>query len=407
MPPTTAPLVPRNPGSELQVVAIGRISTVHQDVENIEASYRYIQDYLGRTYRGPMNIRLLGEQASGMLTDRATIREAEDLVAGGKIDLVIAEDLARIYRNPRYQYDFVQNAVDIGTRVICIGDNLDTADENWEITMGAAALRHGLHIPDTRRRVRRTATHSFHKGGMVQKIRYGYRKLTPDEAASGHFGPKDLRIAKQPECTPVIREMSQRVLRGETYAAVADWLESEGVSPGPYVLSRRWSPRIVVELLDDPILSGTRTFRDTICRPVFKTGKHKPERNSEPETEHCPDLAHITVEEHQLLQAEIARRRADRKRSRSSAARRNVPRSRTFWPGQTATCGICGGSMYFSGSYLRCRNSLPRYGASCWNHVQVPVELARQRVVSWLPEPTRRHPGHAPETPDGQQPVSD
>ena len=24
-----------------------------------------------------------------------------------------------------------------------------------------------------------------------------------------------------------------------------------------------------------------------------------------------------------------------------------------------------------------------------------------------LPEPTRRHPGHAPETPDGQQPVSD
>lgn len=392
MPPTTAPLVPKNPGSELQVVAIGRISTIHQDVENIEASYRYIQDYLGRIYRGPMNIRLLGEQASGMLTDRATIREAEDLVAGGKVDLVIAEDLARIYRNPRYQYDFVQNAVDIGTRVICIGDNLDTADENWEITMGAAALRHGLHIPDTRRRVRRTATHSFHKGGMVQKIRYGYRKLTPDEAASGHFGPKDLRIAKQTECTPVIREMSQRVLRGETYAAVADWLESEGVSPGPYVLSRRWSPRIVVELLDDPILSGTRTFRDTICRPVFKTGKHKPERNSEPETEHCPDLAHITAEEHELLKAEIARRRADRKRSRSSAARRNVPRSRTFWPGQTATCGICGGPMYYSGSYLRCRNSLPRYGASCWNHVQVPVELARQRMVSWLVAHLERTP---------------
>ncbi len=393
MPPTTAPLVPKDPGSELQVVAIGRISTVHQDVENIEASYRYIQDYLQRIYRGPINIRLLGEQASGMLTDRATIREAEDLVAGGKVDLVIAEDLARIYRNPRYQYDFVQNAVDVGTRVICIGDNLDTADENWEISMGAAALRHGLHIPDTRRRVRRTATHSFHKGGMVQKIRFGYRKLTPEEAASAHFGPKDLRIAKQPECTPVIREMAQRVLRGETYAAIAEWLESEGISPGPYVLSRRWSPRIVVELLDDPILSGTRTFRDTICRPVFKTGKHKPERNREPETEHCPDLAHITVEEHQVLQAEIARRRAERKkRGQSSAARRNVPRSRTFWPGQTAKCAICGGPMYYSGAYLRCRNSLPRFGASCWNHVQVPVELSRRRLVSWLVAHLQRAP---------------
>lgn len=392
MPPTTAPLVPKDPGSELQVVAIGRISTVHQDIENIEASYRYIQDYLGRMYRGPVNIRLLGEQASGMLTDRATIREAEDLVAGGKVDLVIAEDLARIYRNPRYQYDFVQNAVDAGTRVICIGDNLDTADENWEITMGAAALRHGLHIPDTRRRVRRTATHSFHKGGMVQKIRYGYRKLTPEEAASAQFGPKDLRIAKQSECTPIIQEMAQRVQRGETYAAIADWLESEGVSPGPYVVSRRWSPRIVVELLDDPILSGTRTFRDTICRQVFKTGKHKPERNGEPETEHCPGLAHISIEEHRLLQAEIARRRAERNRSQASAVRRNVPRSRTFWPGQTATCGICGGPMYYSGSYLRCRNSLPRYGASCWNHVQVPVELARRRLVSWLVTHLERTP---------------
>jgi len=313
---------------DLQVVAIGRISTVHQDLENIEASYRYIQDYLRRICAGPMNVRLLGEQASGMLTDRATIREAEDLVASGKIDLVIAEDLARIYRNPRYQYDFVQNAVDVGTRVICIGDNLDTADENWEITMGAAALRHGLHIPDTRRRVRRTATYAFHKGGMVQKIRYGYRKLTPEESASGHFGPKDLRIVKQSECTPVIREMVNRVLRGETYASIAHWLESDGIQPGPYVVSRRWSPRIVVDLLDDPILSGTRTFRDTIYRPVFKTGKHKPEPNPEPETEYCPELAHITAEEHERLRAEIARRRAAAASlGQSSSTRRNIPRS--------------------------------------------------------------------------------
>jgi hypothetical protein len=179
--------------------------------------------------------------------------------------------------------------------------------------------------------------------------------------------------------------MAQRVLRGETYAVIADWLNSEGILPGPYVLSRRWSPRVVVELLDDPILSGTRTFRDTICRPVFKTGKHKPEKNREPETEHCPDLAHLTMEEHQALRAEIARRRAETKnRWRSSGTRRNVPRSRTLWPGQSATCGICGGPMYYSGSHLRCRNSLPRYGGSCWNHVQVPVELSRRRVVSWL-----------------------
>ena len=385
MPLVATPLVPKDLGGPLNVVAMGRISTVHQDIENIEASHRYIQDYLSHIYQGPIHITLLGEQASGMLTDRATIREAEELVASGKVDLMIAEDLARIYRNPRHQYRFVQDCVDQGTRVICVGDNLDTSDENWEITMGAAALRHGLHIPDTRRRVRRTATHSFHKGGMVQKVRYGYRRLSKEESASGLLGPKDLRVARRQECTPILREMMDRVMRGDPYAAIADWLEAEGIEAGPYVDGGRWTARLVVELLDDPILSGTRTFRDTICRPIFSTGKHRPVKNSEPETEHCPELAHLSAEEHEALRLEIARRRAVRvAKTGSQPKRRGIPRSRTLWPGQVAVCGACGGPMYYSGKHLRCKNSVPRFGGLCWNHVQVPADMARKRICDWL-----------------------
>lgn len=386
MPMTTVPLSPRSVGGKLNVVAIGRISTVHQDIENIEASYRYVGDYLHRIYQGPMEVKQLGEQASGMLTDRATIREAEDLVAAGKVDLVIAEDLARIYRNPRHQYNFVQDAVDMGTRVICIGDNLDTADENWEVTMGAAALRHGLYIPDTRRRVRRTATHSFHNGGLVQRVKFGYRKLSAEEAASGEFGPKGLRIAKRSKCTPVICQMMDRVMHGAKYAAVADWLNGQGVEPGPYVESGRWTARLVVGLLDDPILSGTRTFRKTIYRPIFRTGKHQAKKNAEPETEHCPELAHLPREEHDALRQEIARRRAAHPSKNVQPRHRPhyVPRSRTIWPGQSVTCGVCGGFLYYMGKHLKCRNSLPSEHQTCWNHVQVPVELTRSRVVDWL-----------------------
>ncbi len=381
---TTHPLTPKS-GNVLQVIALGRISTIHQDVENIAASYRYIQDFLSRIYPGPTKIQFLGEQASGMRTDRATIRAAEDLVATGTIDLVIAEDLSRIYRNPRYQFDFVQNAVDVGTRVICIGDNLDTGDENWEITMGAAALRHGLHIPDTRRRVRRTATHSFHQGGMVQKVRYGYRKLSAEEAASGAFGPKNLRIAKLSECTPVIASMAGRVRAGESYATIADWLNSDGIAPGPYVTGGRWSARLVVELLSDPILAGMRTFRDTICRPVFKTGRHKATKNAEPETECYPQLAHLTPEEHSAVLTAIAARRRERTaKATGPPKRRGVPRSRSLWPGQSAVCGICGGLMYYAGRHLRCANSLRRMGECCWNRVQLLARLTRERVLECL-----------------------
>lgn len=388
----TQALVPKL-GDVLQVIALGRISTIHQDAENIEASYRYIEEFLSRSYAGKLDIQFLGEQASGMSTERATIREAEERIATGTIDLVIAEDLSRIYRNPRHQYNFVQDAVDVGTRVICVGDNLDTADENWEITMGAAALRHGLHIPDTRRRVRRTATHSFHKGGMVQKIRYGYRKLTPEEAASALHGSKDLRIVKRPECTAVIRELMQRVLAGESYAAITDRLNAQGIEPGPYVTSGRWSPRLLAEFLADPILSGTRTFRDTICRPVFKTGRHKSSKNAAPEKTLCPELAHLTPDEHEaLLSVMAARSIRFRVRSNDSSPRCGLPRSRSFWPGQALTCGVCGGLLYLSGRYLRCARSLPRNGGRCWNRIQVSRDLVRLRFIQWLLEFTAAHP---------------
>lgn len=56
------PLTPKS-GDTLRVIALGRISTVHQDVENIAASYRYIQSYLiHKIYHGPLDIKFLGEQ---------------------------------------------------------------------------------------------------------------------------------------------------------------------------------------------------------------------------------------------------------------------------------------------------------------------------------------------------------
>src|SRR6476620_11412329 len=120
------PLRPRREGQPLRVIILGRISTEHQEMENITASIRYAEEHLDRAYKGPLEVRHLGERASGMLADRPTIREAQALIDTGEWDLVLVEELSRIYRNPRFAYRFVQDCVDAGTRVIAIGDNLDT-----------------------------------------------------------------------------------------------------------------------------------------------------------------------------------------------------------------------------------------------------------------------------------------
>ena len=43
--PRLIPLVPKDASSLLRVLIIGRISTIHQEIENIEASYSYVKGY--------------------------------------------------------------------------------------------------------------------------------------------------------------------------------------------------------------------------------------------------------------------------------------------------------------------------------------------------------------------------
>jgi site-specific DNA recombinase len=379
------PLTPRDPNGPLRVLVIGRVSTPHQDVNNIEAGYEYAERYLKTIYDGPTHIKHLGEQGSGMIVDRKTILEAIDEIATKTWDAVLMEDTSKCFRNPRWQYAFVQDTVDAGTRVLAPGDVLDTTDDNWEVTMGTAALRHGLHIPDTRRRVRRTAHAAFHRGGMVLRYRYGYRRLTKEEAAAGQFGPKGLRIVRIDACTPWIREMMERFLRGEKVTSIVQWLTDEDVPPNKYVKSGKWSTTVVKDLLKDRILCGTRKFRDRIYEPVFRTGKHRRTKNPTPELEHYPELVHITVEEHEAILREFERRaRAPRAAEQGPPVRLNISRSRTIWPGQSLNCAVCGKRMYYAGEQLlKCANTL--HGANdCWNHVQVPARLMRQRVMAWL-----------------------
>jgi hypothetical protein len=319
-----------------------------------------------------------------MLTERATILEAIAEIETGLWDLCIMEDIGRVYRNARWQYAFIQDAVDLGVRVIAPGDQLDTFDENWEVAMGAAALRHSLHIPDTRRRVRRTASYAFQRGGMVQRIRFGYRKLTKEDAESGKFGPKGLRIVKLSEDTPIIHEMRRRLMEAKRPTPVVEWLNEQKITPGPYVKGGIWKVAILRDFMCDAILSGTRTFQKVKYERIFKTGKHKRSKNNDPQTKYHPELAHMTREEQESMLRVLGWMiNLGQKKQEKPNRRRGVPRGRSLWPGQAAKCS-CDGDMHLMGAYLRCENAQPRNQRRCWRNVQVPVNWARKALREWL-----------------------
>jgi DNA invertase Pin-like site-specific DNA recombinase len=382
------PLIPKKAGGPL-VAVLGRLSkekATQEDTDiTIESSMAVAREYIKEMYKGPIDFRCLGEQISGLIADRETIRETYDLAESGYLDLVIGEELRCTFRNPRLQYAFVQDMVDMGVRFISIADNIDTADEDWEMMLAVATLRHGLTVPDTRRRVRRTATAKFHEGGMAMKVGFGYRKLTKEEARSGKFGPVGLREAKIPEHTPIIHEIRRRLMETKSPMAVLVWLRKENVPVGPYVKLGRWTMQNLKLLCCQPKLHGCRIFRRKIHTRIYSSGKFRRDSNPEPEQECVPELAHMTREEQETMLAAVGWhiRWNDCQLVRPSP-RRGISRYKCLWPGRSCQCGICKLPMVISGDHLRCPRCLKKNGRTCWNRVEVPLDVIRNQVHTWL-----------------------
>jgi hypothetical protein len=347
------PLVPKHPDGKLRVLAIGRLSkpksTEEETQKTIESSLEVVRRHLDAIYDGPVLLTQLAEQESGLIADRATIQEAEELIAGGEVDLLIAEDLSRIYRSPRLQYAFVEDCVDSDVRVICVADRLDTEEDDWESSMCIASFRHSMPAVDARRRQVRKSHYSFHNGGQVQKVKAPYRKLTTKEAKSGKFGPVGLRIARREEWTPIVKKMREILMTPidgvYSYVPVLEWLRENNIPTGAYVKSDEWTQRLVKSLLTDPILIGLRRFRVLLFRRVRGSKKYRRRLNPKgPETELYPELAHLTDEEFESMQAiieQIASNHRDKAGAEHSLYRR--PRKDALFPKQHATCSICGG----------------------------------------------------------------
>jgi site-specific DNA recombinase len=368
------------------VLSIGRVSTLGQDINNIEAGHTDGERSLKDITDAPQIIRRLGEQSSGMIVDRPTMNEAYDLIESDWVDVVVMEDLSKSFRNPRWIMAFVQDCVDLGVRVIAPGDNLDTWEDNWEVTLGAAVLRHGLHIPDTRRRVRRTATQSFHKGGMVLRVRFGYEKLTADEAKAKNGHPDELLMAKLPQHTQTIHEIRKMIVKNRLHgAAIARWLNEQKVPTGLYVKSGKWTAPIVINLCRDSILAGHRKFRDMIYQPIFKTGKHRRDKNANPEREHYEELAHMSQEQWDELQQALEEMKPrDNQKSGRDHSRFGVRRCDTVVPYQHARCAICGKLMDVSGEgVMKCKQARSHAG-DCWNHVQINIDRTRVALIDLL-----------------------
>ncbi len=275
-------------GRTLRVLHLGRVSTDHQNISNIDAAKEAMIEKVLKDHVGEIRNISLGERGSGWKIQRQAVQTAMEMIASREVDLVILEDISRAFRNPQWQYRFAHLCLDHNVRFISPGDVIDTALPDWEPMLALAVTRHSMLVPDTRRRVNRNATHSFRHGGMVLKVPFGYERLSREDAVARASGGKPRRIVKMDAATPVIRQMVERVLAGNSLEDVARWLNDEGVAPGAYNDAGRWSGKNMSDLLLNPLLSGKRTFRRVTSQIIYETGDYRRERNRHPEVDVAP-----------------------------------------------------------------------------------------------------------------------
>ena len=189
---------------------------------------------------------------------------------------------------------------------------------------------------------------------------------------------------------------------GASFAEVADWLNENGVSPGPYCRSAQWDGPMVGRVTRNPILKGVRERNNKMSQRVNRTGRRR-SVNAPPEElpeRHCSNLAFIEPDRYDRVVRLLRLRNSKYRRHTENGQdpRANISKKRTRWPGQHVYCGVCG-RLYVYGGHGQ-KDRLMCSGArehKCWNGVTFDGPDACRRMSSAVYEAIGTLPAFEPE----------
>lgn len=378
---------PKN-GTKFKGIGVARISGDNQDEKSWEDQEAFYREWLDRTYGcESYELRVIAYQGSGQILDHAEFLELCDLVATGSYDFVIAEDLSRIIRRLQAVI-FCEEAEALGTRVVGIGDPVDTANEGWEYAAVFTSLKNKAFCKDTARRIRRTLRNRFANGEIVMCLQFGYIKPHP--------GASDEDVQKDPEAVGIYEKWISMLEDGATYAEVTRWLNAENVPTGKYCTEDKWTGAMVKRLTYNPILKGERHRNK---KKVRRKQNGRPKCVDAPPEEllirQVPHLAFVDPDRWDRLIRQLDERNKKYQRSseRKNDPRADIPKRETRWPGQHLRCGVCG-RLYVHGGHgkkerMMC-NGAREY--SCWNSMTVDAAEVANAVASDIRELVRSLP---------------
>jgi hypothetical protein len=298
------------------------------------------------------------------------------------------EDIGRLVRGAE-AVRLCGIAVDHGVRVISPNDCVDTAEDTWEPDVLDACKEHVGHNAHTSKRLKHKLMNRFKKfGGAAAHVPPGYIK-PPKEKTDDDAPPKSRTYddwSKDASLTEKIQAGAQLLWDTLNCSAVADWFNQNGMPVGKYSRNEKWDGHSVRRFFSNPILKGfpQRGARHTVKHN--ETGRRISVPNPKgPSYYEAPHLAHLDSAYFDELNARLKEKNATRARKpvNGTDLRWRVPRKRTRFPGQFATCWYCGRQFVWGGNGFK--DDLMCSGArhyNCWNSITFNGPKAVKKLVT-------------------------
>jgi len=377
-------------GRRLRILIYARYSTEDQNPSSIEDQIAYCKEFLkgnGINITDAEIIVLSDAEMSGELVSRPGIDRARELIAKRWPDVYISEDCGRLFRHETACGEHLETAVDLGIRYIAINDDVDTAEEDWDDRLHEAMRHHARANKYTSKRIKRAFEGLWRTGAAIGLLRPGYKRRPSEPATERTPEEGPFFDELDDKWMPVIYEAYERIARKEPAWLVGQWLTEQGLPKCTNATSNVWTDKNVIALIRRTVYRGVETYRSTIAKKEYKSGKHKQERNT-PDQVLTRDMPHLRIVPDWLWYAanqaidermlgEPGPTGLDHPLARISRDSRG-PLSGLF------VCGVCGGKMYKEGqvqaAYRSCYRCSMAPNGSCWNKATALPALVHERI---------------------------
>ncbi len=392
------PIATTSSRRRIRIVIYARFSTDQQSPRSIGDQVAMCRKHLETMGLEDAELILLNDEAlSGEHAHRPGIDQVWELIESGGCDVIVAEDLSRLYRNSTQAMGLIEAAVDAGVRVIAINSHIDTNEdeERWRMGSHFASMKAEMDNAETRKRIVRAMEGLWRDGYAVGAVKPGYVRVptvppTDREPAKGPF-----RDQKDARWTPVIEHAFQTCASNNMPWVIAQYLTESGFPKSARSRVPQWTEANVIRLIRDPIYYGVEAYRKRRSVKKYKLGKsvQVPSPDDEILYRDMPHLAHLPKSLWDAANRAIDQRNVNTNPSSGNgnplhSSNRN---SRTALS-EFFFCGVCDAKMYRQGNIYRCANSrhpsniYRKNGERCWNRCVLQLETVHRNLAASIVE---------------------